>query len=259
MAEHYLTVAGCKTFMTRTGGAGKKPVLIYLHDELGARLARRSLTAFEDSFDVIVPDHPGFGASDTPAWLDRVGDLGYFYSELISQVSDEPVCLVGSSLGAWIAAEVAIRNRQRVGSLVLCAPFGIRIKGVPRPDYFMLSDEEFLRAWFKNGKMADEAIAAEGAPENLETRLKNKLTVARLGWQPRLYDPDLEKWLSLITAPTVFVGGKDDGLVPPAAIEGYKARVAGAKAVILDDCGHSPAFERTESVLGEALRISGGI
>ena len=34
-------------------------------------------------FDVIVPDHPGFGASDTPDWLDNVGDLAYFYLDVI--------------------------------------------------------------------------------------------------------------------------------------------------------------------------------
>ena len=37
-------------------------------------------------FDVIVPDHPGFGASDTPDWLDNIGDLAYFYLDTMKQL-----------------------------------------------------------------------------------------------------------------------------------------------------------------------------
>ena len=31
---------------------------------------------------------------------------------------------------------------------------------------------------------------------------KNRLTTAKIAWEPRFFDPDLEKWLYRITVPT---------------------------------------------------------
>jgi hypothetical protein len=36
-----------------------------------------------ETFDVIVPE-PGFGASDTPDWLDTIHDLAYFYLDVLA-------------------------------------------------------------------------------------------------------------------------------------------------------------------------------
>ncbi len=64
--------------------------------------------------DVIVPEHPGFGASDTPDWLDTIPDLANFYLDFLDQLDLKSVDLVGFSLGGWIAAELAVRNTQRL-------------------------------------------------------------------------------------------------------------------------------------------------
>ena len=41
------------------------------------------IAALSEPYDVMVPDHPGFGRSDTPEWLDQLSDLAYFYLDLI--------------------------------------------------------------------------------------------------------------------------------------------------------------------------------
>ena len=46
--------------------------------------------------------------------------------------------------------------------------------------------------------------------------MKNALALAKLGWQPRLYDPHLRKWLHRISVPTLIVWGDNDKLIPPA-------------------------------------------
>jgi len=40
------------------------------------------MRSLADTYDVIVPEHPGFGTSDTPDWLDNIHDLAYFFSML---------------------------------------------------------------------------------------------------------------------------------------------------------------------------------
>src|SRR5262249_58509905 len=41
------------------------------------------LDTLAERFDVIVPDHPGFGASEAPAWIDDVSDVAYCYLDAI--------------------------------------------------------------------------------------------------------------------------------------------------------------------------------
>ncbi|NJO34295.1 MAG: alpha/beta hydrolase, partial [Rhodospirillales bacterium] len=84
----------------------------------GAALYEDIATHWSASFRVLLPQHPGFDASDDPEWLERVEDLAYFYLELLDQLSAGPVCVVGHSLGGWIAAELAIRNPRALISVV---------------------------------------------------------------------------------------------------------------------------------------------
>jgi hypothetical protein len=40
-------------------------------------------------------EHPGFGGSDTPSWLDNIGDLAYFYLDLLDHFGLQGVHLAG--------------------------------------------------------------------------------------------------------------------------------------------------------------------
>src|ERR1700761_359721 len=79
------------------GGTGE-PVL-YLHG-IGAPPGRWSAVHDELSrqFDVIAPDHPGFGFSDVMDDLDDIDDLVYHYLDLLDRLDlRQNVHLVGVS------------------------------------------------------------------------------------------------------------------------------------------------------------------
>src|SRR6476646_7752515 len=101
-----MAVSGCNIGLMR-GGTGR-PLLV-LHGASGAGAWLPFMASLADTYDVIVPEHPGFGASDTPDWLDTVHDLAYFYLDFLDQLDLQNVHLVGISLGGWIAAELAVR------------------------------------------------------------------------------------------------------------------------------------------------------
>ena len=63
------------------GGSG--PPLIFLHGASGHVGWLPFLDRLSRSFDVIAPEHPGFGQSDDPAWLESVGDLACFYLDMM--------------------------------------------------------------------------------------------------------------------------------------------------------------------------------
>ena len=109
-----------------------------------------------------MPDHPGFGESDTPDWLDNVGDLAYFYLDVMQALGLSGVHLSGTSLGGWIAAEIAVRDCHPLKSLTLTAPAGIHVKGLSKGDFFMWSPEQFVRNLPHDPTVADAMLARAG-------------------------------------------------------------------------------------------------
>ncbi len=73
-------VAGCSVNVMR---GGKGPPLLFLHGAGGAGIWLPFMAALSERYDVIVPDHPGFGRSEQPEWLDELSDLAYFYLDFI--------------------------------------------------------------------------------------------------------------------------------------------------------------------------------
>ncbi|HWV54470.1 alpha/beta hydrolase [Pseudorhodoplanes sp.] len=239
--ESFETVAGCRTRIMR-GGSGDP--LLFLH---GARGASTWLPFFEtmsQSFDLIVPEHPGFGGSDTPDWLDNVGDLAYFYLDLIETLKLPRLHLAGVSLGGWIASEIAIRNQTTLRTLTLLCAAGLHLPDVAKGDIFMWSREEFTRNIFHDPKVAAAMLAQTPSDDELAIERKNRLTTAKLGWNPRLYNPDLHKWLHRITVPTLIVWGDDDKVFPLPYGEAYQKLIPGSQLEVLKDTGHTLQIER---------------
>src|SRR5262245_16437052 len=186
-----VAIRGCNIRMMR-GGYG--PPLVVLHGSSGAGTWLPFMAALAESFDVIVPEHPGFGASDTPDWLDTIHDLAYFYLDFLDRLNLTGVHLVGLSLGGWIAAELAVRDTARLASLTLVGAAGIHVKGVAQIDPFLRTDEERIRDFFHDPKRADDMVARLTRPDVQDMAMKNRVATAKLVWQPRGYDPHLHKW-----------------------------------------------------------------
>ena len=76
------------------------------------------LELLSEMYDLLVPDHPTYGLSDEPEWLDSMDDLAMFYFDFFEQMDLSGVHLVGNSLGGWLAMEIAV-NCSRLKSLTL--------------------------------------------------------------------------------------------------------------------------------------------
>lgn len=243
MQESFATINGCRARIMR-GGQGAP--LLYLHGARGASAWAPFMGRLADRFDVIVPEHPGFGGSDTPDWLDNVGDLAYFYLDLIDELGLTQVHLAGTSLGGWIALEIAVRNCARLRSLVLTAPAGIHVKGLSKGDIFLWSGDEMTRKLFHDQRMAAAALAVPASEAQQLADMKNRLTTAKLAWQPRLYNPDLHKWLHRIAVPTLILWGDDDQVIPPGYGPAFRDLIPGARLEVIAACGHLPHMERMD-------------
>jgi pimeloyl-ACP methyl ester carboxylesterase len=223
--------------------SGNGAPLLVLHDPFGA-VWNDGLSMLSESFDVLLPQHPGFGGAPVPAWLDTVHDLAYFYLDVMDALDLKGVHLVGSSLGGWIAAEIAVRSTARLATLTLAGAMGLFVKNVPLSDTFLATDELRVRESVHDSALADAIIAQTVTDARADEMLQDNLVVARLTWQPRNHDPHLHKWLHRIKVPTLLIWGEEDRIVPPVHGEAYQRHIEGAKLVTLPRCGHLPLTEQ---------------
>jgi pimeloyl-ACP methyl ester carboxylesterase len=255
--RHTLRIDDCDLSYLR-GGAG--PPLLFLHGAGGVARWTPWMETLAGSYDVIVPDHPGWGRSSTPEWFDNVHDLAYFYLDLIDALGLERVHLAGQSIGGWIAAEMAVRSTSRLATLTLIAAAGLRVAGAETFDIFLASPEANVRASFYDQTLADAQLAATAVTgEDVDIFLRNRFAAARVAWQPRLYDPHLAKWLHRIDVPTLVVWGANDAILPIALQAEYVRLIPGAAAATIDRCGHIPLAERPAAVIERFTAFTDGV
>lgn len=254
-SQSVIEVHGCKVNLRR-GGSGQP--LLYLHGANGAPAILPFMEKLAERFEVLVPEHPGFGASDEPGWLENIHDLAYFYLDFLKILELRNLHVVGSSLGGWLALEMAVRDTSRIKSLVLVGPAGISVPGVLPGDTFLWSPEELVRNLFFDAALAEKMLAQPMTPEQLDVSLKNRHTVARLGWEPRMHDPFLHKWLHRVDVPVKIMWGENDRILPVAYAQEFKKLMPAAEVEIIPHCGHLPQAEKPREFCDIVFRFLNG-
>ncbi|OVZ55235.1 hypothetical protein CDO44_23680 [Pigmentiphaga sp. NML080357] len=243
----------------RVSRAGKGQPLLFLHGPGGLAESQAVLPALAEHYDCHAPEHPGYGGSAVPAWLDNVRDLANFYLDYIDQQKLQGVHLVGYDLGGWIAAELAVRNSHALASLTLISAQGIYVPGVPTVDVFLRTDDDLVRDTYHDPALAARLLERTPSEEELDVAVRNKEITARLTWQPRGHDPDLAKWLHRIAVPTLVVWGANDRILPAEYGRSWRDRIARATLAEMGDCGHAPHLERTAETVAALTRFTASI
>ena len=229
--------------------AGKGPPLLYLHGADGYSQWLPFFDALAEQYEVLVPEHPGYGASDDPPLIRSVSDMAMFYLDFLEALDLRDLHIVGHSMGGWIAAEILIRDQSRAKSLTLISSAGIRVEGVPSGDIFIWNREELLRNIFYNQAYADIALSLQLTEQQIDTMLKNRFTATKLGWQPRWFNPDLEKWLHRIKLPSLIIWGDEDKVMPADYAGLWRERLPDARLVMIEKCGHVPQIEKLSETI----------
>src|ERR1700722_4905094 len=105
-------------------GSGKP--LLFLHPEIGMDRAGPALDVLAKGARGIAPVHPAYGKPDVPSSFNPIDDIAYLYLDLLDQLDLREVNVVGLGIGGWIAAEIAVKNAQRLSKLVLVDAFGVK-------------------------------------------------------------------------------------------------------------------------------------
>jgi pimeloyl-ACP methyl ester carboxylesterase len=216
--------------------AGEGPPLLYLHGA-GTVLGFDALLPLAQRFRLIVPHHPGFGASaDDPA-IATVHDYERHYLDLLDELDLAQVSLVGHSMGGWIAATLAISQGPRITALVLAAPFGLRVPEHPTIDAFTIPEGELAGYLCADPALLTSRLPAQPTPAFLADRYREQTSAARIMWE-HTWDPSLARWLHRISAPTLLLWGERDRVIPAAQAPAWHALVPQADVVVLPAVGH---------------------
>src|SRR5260221_1437961 len=246
---HWLTVHGVHLEVLECGQG--RPILV-LHGEDGPDAKAPFLDHLASLGRVIYPSHPGYGHSLASELIDTVDDLSYLYLDFLTAQNLSDVIMIGSSLGGWLAAEMAVKSTERIAKLILVAPLGIKVGDRETrdiPDIFALPADEVLRLKYHDPTVATVDYAALSDDE-LTVLARNREATALYAWEPYFHNPKLRQRLHRITVPTLLLWGAQDHFVTPSYYgAAYREAIPGARLEIIENAGHLPHIEQPDALV----------
>ncbi len=244
---------------TRLAAAGSGPALVWLHDTLGNRWtpAHERLAS---GFRLLAPTLPGFEDGDGPRGIDGPEDVVFWLLDLLDALELGRPLLLGSGLGGWMAAELAVRYPERLGGLILVDAYGLQVDGALAADEFALTPRMLRPLVFADpdGLLAQEWLPNHEPPERVERTLMARVAAARLAWQFP-YSPKLRGRLGRARVPALVLWGESDQLVPVAHAHAYADDLPEARLAVLPAAGHYPYLCAPELFVAEVQRFAGEV
>jgi 2-hydroxy-6-oxonona-2,4-dienedioate hydrolase len=217
------------------GGEGPSVVLVHGYGVSGrymlplAGILASSCTAF-------APDLPGHGQSEAAATPLGIGDLAEALGDWLDAVGLERPALVANSMGCQIVTELAVRQPERVGPMVLVGPTIDPARRSARHQIF--------------GALRDSAhepalLVALAGREWAGGNLGRLRTLARSVLADRI-----EERLPSIKQPTIVVHGEKDGLISREWAEQAAALLPRGRLVIVRGEPHAIPFTHPRLLAG---------
>jgi len=218
---------------------------------------RRQIDALRRNFTAVSYDPRGVGAS-RPMPTDSLTIATMAEEALDAAGGRAPLTVVGASMGAAIAIEVALAQPSAVAALVLITP---PIAQDARLDAVLRASLEFetpqaegrIRAmlpWFLSRRFLAETPKREAAAQALRA-MAARTPLATL----RRHANAFGAWLGTRTAdlrrisvPTLVIAGSEDVLVPGFHAEQVAASIPGARLEVLEGAGHAVTIESADRV-----------
>ncbi|WP_152223079.1 alpha/beta fold hydrolase [Pseudomonas sp. SCB32] len=194
---------------------------------------------------VLVPDLPGYGASDKP---ETDYTLDFFVDAMFGLLDalDIPRCtLVGNSLGGAIAMKMALLQPQRIARLVLMAPGGLMEK---EQYYLQMEGIQKMGAAFANGELNDAAgmrrllsLQLFDASQISDETVNERVAVVKE--QPRcvltrMQVPNLASQVAQLSCPILGFWGMNDKFCPSSGAQTLMDACSNIRFVLLSECGH---------------------
>lgn len=253
------------TTYVRQGNGGTPIVLLHGFDSSVFEF-RRLLPQLSAENETWTVDLLGFGFTErltgisfSPATIKT--HLYYFWKTLIEQ----PVILVGASMGGAAAIDFTLSYPQAVKKLVLIDSAGY--KAPPNIGKFMFPPIGYLATSFLSNPKVRQKISIDAYHDktfaSLDAQLCAALHLKSQNWQQALiaftksggYSSFGEK-LSEIEPPTLILWGESDRILGTADAYKFKEAIANSQLIWIENCGHVPHLEQPQVTAKHILEFT---
>ncbi|MGW3264010.1 alpha/beta fold hydrolase [Streptomyces sp. NPDC001056] len=238
------------TIEERGGDSGGRGFLL-LHGGAGPRTMTGLASALTEHAYTVVPTHPGFQGTPRPEWCDTPADLAVAYLDLLDALGLSDVMVIGSSLGGWVASEMALRDtRARIGSLTLLNAVGIH---AARKEDAVVDTRALAPAEIAELSFADPALRPDFSSLSDEQRAQgaaNQRALALYGGEKFSHDPKLRGRLHRVGVPVLVVWGEQDGIASATYGRDYADSFPNGHFASIPEAGHFPHIEQPGRTLG---------
>lgn len=255
--ETHHDINGIDTAVLTAGSDGDRvePV-VFLHGA-GTASGFDWLLPIAEHFRVIVPQHPGFGASGDPA-LPGPDHLARHHLDVLAALGIERFHLVGQSMGGWTAATLATFVPERLRKLVLVAPVGLDVPDHPTVDLATVDPADLPGYLTVDvAKVFGPPDAPPPPPEFLAARAREADSFATMCSRGLPHETGLARWLHRIDVPTLVLWGDADRLVPFGQAAVWAAALPHARVHAIAGAGHLLFEERPEAATAVADFLRG--
>ncbi|MBW0103996.1 alpha/beta fold hydrolase [Pseudonocardia sp. KRD291] len=264
--QGYLTADGVRTRYAEAGDPSAPPVLL-LHGTGGHwETFAPNLPALAEHFHCVAIDMVGNGFSDKP---DHDYEIAVYLRQVravLDAFGFTSAALVGMSLGAWVAAALAVEDPERVEKLILMSPAGLvatasnmariraeRTRAVENPEW------NSIKAMFDH-LIADEENRIPDVIALRQAIYQLPETLATIDHLLILQDPDArernlipeDRWRTISCPTLVVASGKDHGEYQSTARR-VAELISGAEVLEMPHVKHWPHFEDPEAFNAAAV------
>lgn len=233
-------------------GSGK-PILV-LHGG-GGPITVASLAAhLAQNAHVLTPTHPGWDGTVRPEWIGGVDDLAMLYLRLLKERGLRDVTVVGSSMGGWIALEMAVRDLGGlVGKLVIVDGVGVEIAGETGADFFSLTPRGVAEhAYHEPDKFFVDPATLP--PERLAL-IRGNMVALKAVAGTQMSDPKLLHRLGDVDIPALVLWGESDRIQTPAYGRALAKALPNGRFELIEKAGHLPQLEAPDATFAAIDRF----
>jgi pimeloyl-ACP methyl ester carboxylesterase len=224
--------------------SGTGPAALVLHGGGGPFTVAGLGAHLAETHRVLVPTLPGWNSEPRPDALTSVSDLADTFLALLADLGLSDVVVLGSSLGGWIASDMAVRDTAGlVGRVVVIDGAGVKIEGEDFVQFFSLTPREIAEhSWHDADKFFVDPATLPA--ERVAAQAANLATMGLLAGDPYMHDPALLGKLPAVAVPTLVLWGESDRVFTPEYGRAYAAAFGDGRFELIAEAGHLPQLEQ---------------
>lgn len=222
---------------------GEGHVIVVLHGLFGALSNFKDvIDQFSQNYRIVVPVMPIY---TLPIIKTNVKSLSMYIQRFVEYKGFEKVTLLGNSLGGHVALVYALRNLDKVHSLVLTGSSGL-YENAFGGSFPRREDKEFLRkkievTFYDPAMTTDELVDEVYEVVNDRGKLIRILAIAKSAIRH-----NMAKDLSQFEMPSCLIWGKNDAVTPPEVAEEFHELLPDSDLFWIEKCGHAAMMEHPE-------------